>query len=74
MLLHRKIPGICIPRCLGSEIDVNLAFADIEVGCGGSFNAKLGLVSKYFFLASVSLIDLSLNEVNCRAASNASWY
>ena len=26
VLLHREIPGFCIPRCVGSEIDVNFGF------------------------------------------------
>ena len=51
VLLHRKIPGSCISTCLGSEIDVNLAFANIEVRFGGCFNAKIGLVSINFFFA-----------------------
>ena len=34
VVLHRKVPGFCIPRYLGSEIDVNLAFVNIEVRFG----------------------------------------
>ena len=59
MFLHRKIPGFCIPRYLGSGIDENLAFVNIEVKFGGCFNAKIGLVSINFLLVSGSLMELN---------------
>ena len=59
VLLHRKIPGSCISKFLGSEIDVNLALVNIEVRFGGCFNAKIGLVSINFFLVSGSLMELN---------------
>ena len=54
-----KNPGSCISRFLGSKINVNLAFVNIEVRFGGCFNAKLGLVSINFFLFSGSLMELN---------------
>ena len=41
VLLHKKIPGSCILSCLGSAIDVNLAYVNIEVRLGGFFNADV---------------------------------
>ena len=38
--LHRKIPGSCISSCLGSAVDVNVAFVNKEVRLGGCFNAS----------------------------------
>ena len=59
VLLHRKIPGSCISSCLGSAVDVNLAFVNIEVRLGGCFNASTGLVSLNFLFVSGSLMALN---------------
>ena len=45
LLLHNTIQGFCFSNCLGYDIDVNLAFVNMEVRLGGCFNAKTGLVS-----------------------------
>ena len=58
-MLHRKIPRFSIPRCLGSELDVNLAFVNIEERLGGCFNARIGLVSINVLLVSGSLMELN---------------
>jgi len=58
VLLHKTIPGSSISYCLGSVVDVNLAFLDVEMRFGGFGKAKIGLVSLNFRSVSGSLINL----------------
>ena len=57
--LHRRIPGVCILRCSGSAVDVNLVFINIEVSFLDCFNAKNGLTSLNFSLVSGSLMEFN---------------